>query len=147
MIRSTFRCSIGVAYVSFFSIQHFSNVTQVMKVPAIKSVPPLGLHGSSTFTTDHSLYSSGRHSKSISIHGFPSSFAFAGLYPLFPTCINGHMFNMRTQSTCMILQCWAWLQSVICLTRLCQTQKLTRKLELHSCVNLGFNLNLNLSII
>jgi len=100
-----------------------------MKVPAIKSVPPLGLHGSSTFTTDHSLYSSGRHSKSISIHGFPSSFAFAGLYPLFPTCINGHMFNMRTQSTCMILQCWARLQSVICFDAIVSNAKINKKIR------------------
>lgn len=73
---STFRCSIGVA---FFIGEYFPNVArQAMKVPTTKSIPPLSLHGSSTFTIDHSLYSSDATANQYS--SIASSFRF---YPFF----------------------------------------------------------------
>lgn len=97
---SVFRC-IGVA---FFIDEYFPNVTrQAMKVLVIKSIPLLGLHGSSNFTIDHSLYSSGCHGKSISIHSFPSCFC---LYPLFPACTKGQEFNIRISQYIYNLHAW-----------------------------------------
>lgn len=125
MICSTFRCDIGVI---FCAGEYFPNaIRQAMKVPAVKSVPPLGLHGSSTFTTDHSLCSSGRHGKSISIHSFPSCFcrplpSLSGLYQW--TCVQ------YAYTIYMILQRRAWLQSVICLTWSCYTLKKKIKIQL-----------------
>jgi len=90
-----------------------------------------------------------RTTQQINIHPwFPVLFCFCRPLP----SLSG-LYQCSICSICVHnLHAWFYsaehgfnLSSV--LTRLCRTQKLTRKLKLHVCVNLEFNLHLNLSII
>lgn len=111
-----------------------------MKVPAIKSVPPLGLYGSSTFTIDHSLCSSGRHGKSISIHSFPSCFyrplpSLSGLYQWARVQYAYTIYMHDFTAPSMISICHLFDAFVL-------NAKINRKIKTQ-LQNLEFNLNLN----